>query len=203
MNASASTAPARTSADPILEVSGLGVDFWVENSWVPAAENVSFTLNPGEVLAIVGESGSGKTTSSMALLGLLPTNGRSSGSVKLAGEELIGMPMSKLRKVRGNKIAVIFQEPMTALNPVYTVGFQIVEAIQIHSYMTKAEARFGATEHRACVMLEEADQFHFLRTWRGERGARKCVAGATRAKSINSGVAATCIWLSVVHPTKT
>ena len=155
MNAPANKAPERTSADPILEVSGLGVEFWVENDWVPAAENVNFTLNPGEVLAIVGESGSGKTTSSMALLGLLPTNGRSTGSVKLAGEELIGMPMNKLRKVRGNKIAVIFQEPMTALNPVYTVGFQIVEAIQIHSYMTKAEAKVRALE--LLTMVEMPD----------------------------------------------
>jgi len=155
VNAPANKAPERTSADPILEVSGLGVEFWVENDWVPAAENVNFTLNPGEVLAIVGESGSGKTTSSMALLGLLPTNGRSTGSVKLAGEELIGMPMNKLRKVRGNKIAVIFQEPMTALNPVYTVGFQIVEAIQIHSYMTKAEAKVRALE--LLTMVEMPD----------------------------------------------
>jgi peptide/nickel transport system ATP-binding protein len=144
-----------TTTGPILEVTGLGVDFWVENEWVPAASDVNFTLNPGEVLAIVGESGSGKTTSSMALLGLLPTNGRSSGSVKLEGEEILGLPLSKLRKVRGNKIAVIFQEPMTALNPVYTVGFQIVEALQTHSYMTKAEAKTRALE--LLTMVEMPD----------------------------------------------
>jgi peptide/nickel transport system ATP-binding protein len=148
-------ATATTSTGPILEVKGLGVEFWVENGWVPAASDVNFTLNPGEVLAIVGESGSGKTTSSMALLGLLPTNGRSSGSVKLEGEEILGMPLSKLRKVRGNKIAVIFQEPMTALNPVYTVGFQIVEALQTHSYMTKAEAKVRALE--LLTMVEMPD----------------------------------------------
>ncbi|TBN57348.1 ABC transporter ATP-binding protein [Glaciihabitans arcticus] len=144
-----------TTTGPILEVAGLGVDFWVENGWVPAATDVNFTLNPGEVLAIVGESGSGKTTSSMALLGLLPTNGRSVGSVKLEGEELVGMRADKLRKVRGNKIAVIFQEPMTALNPVYTVGFQIVEAVQTHSYMTKAQAKVRAIE--LLTMVEMPD----------------------------------------------
>ena len=148
-------ATATTSTGPILEVRDLGVEFWVEGGWVPAASNVNFTLNPGEVLAIVGESGSGKTTSSMALLGLLPTNGRSSGSVKLEGEEILGMPLSKLRKVRGNKIAVIFQEPMTALNPVYTIGFQIVEALQTHSYMTKAEAKVRALE--LLTMVEMPD----------------------------------------------
>ena len=144
-----------TTTGPILEVSGLGVDFWVENDWVPAATDVNFTLNPGEVLAIVGESGSGKTTSSMALLGLLPTNGRSIGSVKLEGEELVGMRADKLRKVRGNKIAVIFQEPMTALNPVYTVGFQIVEAVQTHSFMTKAQAKVRALELLAMVEMPD------------------------------------------------
>ena len=148
-------ATATTTTGPILQVTDLGVEFWVENAWVPAAEHVNFTLNPGEVLAIVGESGSGKTTSSMALLGLLPTNGRSSGSVKLEGEELIGMSPGRLRKVRGNKIAVIFQEPMTALNPVYTVGFQIVEAIQTHSYMTKSEAKARALELLAMVELPD------------------------------------------------
>ena len=148
-------ATATTTTGPILQVTDLGVEFWVENAWVPAAEHVNFTLNPGEVLAIVGESGSGKTTSSMALLGLLPTNGRSSGSVKLEGEELIGMSPGRLRKVRGNKIAVIFQEPMTALNPVYTVGFQIVEAIQTHSYLTKSEAKTRALELLAMVELPD------------------------------------------------
>jgi len=148
------TTPA-TAGGPILQVTDLGVEFWVENDWVPAAEHVSFTLNPGEVLAIVGESGSGKTTSSMALLGLLPTNGRSSGSVKLEGEELVGMSPGRLRKVRGKKIAVIFQEPMTALNPVYTIGFQIVEAIQTHSYATKAEAKTRALELLAMVELPD------------------------------------------------
>lgn len=140
----------------MLEVKNLGVDFWVDGIWVPAAIDVSYTLHPGEVLAIVGESGSGKSTSAMGLLGLLPENGRVSGSAKLDGEELVGAQLNKLRKVRGSGIAVIFQEPMTALNPVYTVGFQIVEALQVHnSRLLTADARVRALELLAMVELPD------------------------------------------------
>ena len=146
----------QSTKKPILEVADLGVDFWVDGEWVPAASNVSYSLQPGEVLAIVGESGSGKSTSTMALLGLLPSNGRSTGSAKLDGEELIGASSAKLRKVRGNGIAVIFQEPMTALNPVYTIGFQVVEALQVHNpRMLLAEARERALELLAMVELPD------------------------------------------------
>ncbi len=141
---------------PILEVRDLNVDFWVEGNWLPAAKNVNFRLSPGEVLAIVGESGSGKSTSAMALLGLLPGNGRASGSVLLQGRQLLGAPIQELRQVRGQGIAVIFQEPMTALNPVYTIGFQIVEALQVHfPHMTKAQARLRALELLAMVELPD------------------------------------------------
>ncbi len=136
----------RDSNAPILEVSKLGVDFWVGGEWVPAAKNLDYVVRPGEVLAIVGESGSGKSVSSMSLLGLLPANGRAVGSARLNGEELIGASMAKLRQVRGKDIAVIFQEPMTALNPVYRIGFQIMEALRIHFAMTPAEARVRALE---------------------------------------------------------
>jgi peptide/nickel transport system ATP-binding protein len=123
---------------------------------LPAAKDVSFSLAPGEVMAIVGESGSGKSTSAMALLGLLPGNGRSSGTVSLQGKELLGAPVAELRKVRGQGIAVIFQEPMTALNPVYTVGFQIVEALQIHHpSMTKAQGKTRALELLAMVEMPD------------------------------------------------
>lgn len=136
----------RDSNAPILEVSKLGVDFWVGGEWVSAAKNLDYVVRPGEVLAIVGESGSGKSVSSMSLLGLLPANGRAVGSARLNGEELIGASMAKLRQVRGKDIAVIFQEPMTALNPVYRIGFQIMEALRIHFAMTPAEARVRALE---------------------------------------------------------
>ncbi|MBK8461399.1 MAG: ABC transporter ATP-binding protein [Micropruina sp.] len=130
----------------ILEVRDLTVRFWVNNDWFVAADSMTFDLSAGEVLAIVGESGSGKTQSSMSLIGLLPANGRSTGSAKLKGTELIGMPLNKLREVRGNEIAVIFQEPMTALNPVYTVGFQIVETLRTHFVMNPTDAKDRALE---------------------------------------------------------
>jgi peptide/nickel transport system ATP-binding protein len=134
------------TTSPILEVSGLGVEFFVEGEWYPAAIDMSYELRSGEVLAIVGESGSGKTQSSMALIGLLPPNGRASGSAKLAGQELIGLTHSQLSKVRGKEVAVIFQEPMTALNPVYTVGFQIIETLRVHFDIGPKEARARAIE---------------------------------------------------------
>ncbi|MDQ1582670.1 MAG: peptide/nickel transport system ATP-binding protein ddpF [Microbacteriaceae bacterium] len=139
------SAPAAT-AEPILEVSDLNVDFWVDGSWYPAAIGMTYDVKAGEVLAIVGESGSGKSSSSMALLGLTPPNGRVSGSVKLKGRQLIGISSAALRGVRGNHIAVIFQEPMTALNPVYTVGFQIVETLRTHFDMSPDDAKARAIE---------------------------------------------------------
>ena len=141
------TAPAtRPVTEPILAVEHLGVEFWVDGVWYPAAIDMSYELHPGEILAIVGESGSGKTQSSMALIGLLPPNGRASGSARLAGRELIGLTHSQLRHVRGNDVAVIFQEPMTALNPVYTIGFQLIETIRNHRDIGPKEARERAIE---------------------------------------------------------
>jgi peptide/nickel transport system ATP-binding protein len=144
---------------PIIETKNLGVEFWVDGQWVMAATDISFNVSPGEVLAVVGESGSGKSTSAMSLLGLLPVNGRASGSVKLAGEELIGAEKKRLRQIRGEEIAVIFQEPMTALNPVYTIGFQISEALKVHyPKMTKAEAKERALELLTMVELPDPEK---------------------------------------------
>ncbi|MEL0261319.1 MAG: ABC transporter ATP-binding protein, partial [Aquiluna sp.] len=147
------------TAKPIIEARELSVDFWVDGEWVMAASGVNFEVKPGDVLAIVGESGSGKSTSAMSLLGLLPVNGRASGSVKLQGEELIGADKKRLREIRGQEIAVIFQEPMTALNPVYTVGFQIVEALQVHyKSMTKAQGKKRALELLKMVELPDPEK---------------------------------------------
>lgn len=144
---------------PIIEAQGLGVEFWVDGEWVMAASDINFTVSPGEVLAVVGESGSGKSTSAMSLLGLLPVNGRATGSVKLAGEELIGAEKKRLRQVRGEEIAVIFQEPMTALNPVYTIGFQISEALKVHyPKLTKQQAKERALELLAMVELPDPEK---------------------------------------------
>ncbi|WP_258723982.1 ABC transporter ATP-binding protein [Cellulomonas sp. NS3] len=149
------TPPSAAAKAPILEVRDLGVEFFVEDEWFPAAVDVSYEVRSGEVLAIVGESGSGKTQSSMSLIGLLPPNGRATGSAKLAGRELIGLKHSQLSKVRGNDVSVIFQEPMTALNPVYTVGFQIMETIRVHFDVGPKAARARAVELLTLVDLPD------------------------------------------------
>ena len=143
---------------PILEVRDLDVSFFVDGAWFPAAQGISYHVDAGEVLAIVGESGSGKTQSSMSLLGLLPPNGRATGSAKLKGQELIGLTGAPLRRIRGKEIAVIFQEPMTALNPVYTIGFQIVETLRAHFIMSPKEAQARAIELLKMVEIPEPER---------------------------------------------
>jgi peptide/nickel transport system ATP-binding protein len=146
------TPTASTAVETVLEVADLGVDFWVDGEYYPAAVGLTYRVRRGEVLAIVGESGSGKSSSSMALLGLLPPTARVTGSIQLLGRELAGLGANELRKVRGSEIAVIFQEPMTALNPVYTVGFQIVETLRTHFDLTPAQAK-----ERAIELLDKVD----------------------------------------------
>ncbi|MGY4643508.1 ABC transporter ATP-binding protein [Cellulomonas sp. URHB0016] len=142
---------------PILEVRDLTVEFFVDGAWYPAAIDMTYDVRPGEVLAIVGESGSGKTQSSMSLIGLLPPNGRSAGSAKLGGRELLGLTHKQLSTVRGKDVAVIFQEPMTALNPVYTVGFQIIETVRVHFDIGPKEARARAIELLRLVDLPDPE----------------------------------------------
>ena len=155
------TTTVRSEDAPVLTVTDLGVDFYVDGQWHPAASGVSYEVRPGEVLAIVGESGSGKTQSSMSLLGLLPANGRARGSARLGDRELIGMSGRNLRRVRGREIAVIFQEPMTALNPVYTIGFQIVETLRAHFEIGPKEARERAVELLRMVEIPDPEsRFH-------------------------------------------
>ena len=143
--------------DTILQVRDLGVKFWVGGDWFTAAEHLTYDLKAGEVLAIVGESGSGKTQSAMSLIGLLPPNGRASGSANLKGTELIGMNITELQEIRGNEISVIFQEPMTALNPVYTVGFQIVETLRAHFLIAPSAAKERALELMRLVEIPSPD----------------------------------------------
>lgn len=138
---------------PVLHVSNYNIDFWVEGVWYPAAIGMNFEVQAGKVLAIVGESGSGKTSIAMGLMDLLASNARVSGSVKIKGEEMIGASKSVLRKTRGRDVAYIFQEPMTALNPVYTIGFQIVETLRTHFDMGPQEAKVRAIELLAMVEI--------------------------------------------------
>jgi oligopeptide/dipeptide ABC transporter ATP-binding protein len=124
----------------VLEVEDLSVTFPTDDGKVQAVRGVSFELEPGEVLGIVGESGSGKSVTSLALLGLLPKTAVINGSVRFRGRELIGRSEKELMPVRGGSIAMIFQDPLSALNPVYTVGWQISEALMAHQDLSKEES---------------------------------------------------------------
>jgi peptide/nickel transport system ATP-binding protein len=130
----------------VLQVANYSVDFWVEGVWYPAAIDMNFEVQAGKVLAIVGESGSGKSTTAMGLMDLLASNARIEGSVKVNGQEMVGAKKTLLRRTRGREVAYIFQEPMTALNPVYTIGFQIVETLRTHFDMGPPEAKARAIE---------------------------------------------------------
>jgi peptide/nickel transport system ATP-binding protein len=130
----------------VLKVANYSVDFWVEGIWYPAAINMNFEVQAGKVLAIVGESGSGKSTTAMGLMDLLASNARIEGSVKVNGQEMVGAKKTLLRRTRGREVAYIFQEPMTALNPVYTIGFQIVETLRTHFDLSPNEAKVRAIE---------------------------------------------------------
>jgi len=136
-----------------LQVANYNVDFWVEGVWYPAAVDMNFEVQAGKVLAIVGESGSGKSTAAMGLMDLLASNARSSGSVKVKGQEMLGAKQALIRKTRGREVAYIFQEPMTALNPVYTIGFQIVETLRTHFDMGPKQAKARAIELIAMVEI--------------------------------------------------
>jgi oligopeptide/dipeptide ABC transporter ATP-binding protein len=140
------------STAPALEVENLRTEFRVRGAWHAAVDGVSFALAANETLALVGESGCGKSITALSVMGLVPKpQGRiAGGSVKLAGEELVGLPEAALEKVRGDRVGMIFQEPMTALNPVLPVGFQVAEAIIVHRGGSRAEA-----DAEALRLLEE------------------------------------------------
>ena len=138
-----------TVSAPVLAVRDLDIDFWVDGTWYPAVVGANFDLSRGEVLAIVGESGSGKSTTAMALLGLLPKNSHIRGSIELGGRQLVGADARELRSIRGREVSVIFQEPMTALNPVLRVGDQIMEVMELHTSLPVAERRARARAGRA------------------------------------------------------
>ncbi len=131
----------------LLEVRDLRTAFPSKGGMTPVVDGVSFDLERGKVLALVGESGSGKSMTALSTLRLVPKPGRvTSGSVKLDGEELLSLPVTEMRRIRGGRIGMIFQEPMTCLNPVVRVGAQVAEAIRLHESMSKADARSRARE---------------------------------------------------------
>ena len=126
---------------PILTVSNLTTSFRVEGQWKSVVRNLSFDIKPKETLAVVGESGSGKSVTALSIMRLTPPgSSKIEGSIKLNGKELLTLPDSEMRHIRGNEIAMIFQEPMTSLNPVLTIGFQIAEALILHRGLSRSEA---------------------------------------------------------------
>jgi peptide/nickel transport system ATP-binding protein len=131
----------------LLEVRDLRIHFPTDDGVVKAVDGVSFTLDRGQTLGIVGESGSGKSVTSMGVMGLHHgTSAEITGSIKLDGEELVGADQARVRALRGSKMAMIFQDPLSALHPYYTVGAQIIEAYRIHNQVSKAEARKHAID---------------------------------------------------------
>jgi oligopeptide/dipeptide ABC transporter ATP-binding protein len=136
------------NAQPVLDVQGLTTVFRVRRGEVHAVNNVSFDLKPGELLGVVGESGSGKSVTMMSLIGLLPSPPAENraGTVMFDGQDLLKATPDQLRKVRGARIGFIFQDPMTSLNPVFKIGYQIMEPLREHMGMTKAEAKARAVE---------------------------------------------------------
>jgi peptide/nickel transport system ATP-binding protein len=136
--------------EALLSVQDLRVQFWTARGTIYAVNGISFDIAPGETLGIVGESGCGKSVTSLAILGLLPRAGRAvGGSATFEGRDLVGLSDAELRRIRGKDIAMIFQDPMTSLNPVLTIGRQIREALETHFDMEK-----DAAEKRAAELLD-------------------------------------------------
>jgi peptide/nickel transport system ATP-binding protein len=133
----------------VLSIADLRISFTTDDGVVDAVKGIGFDVAPGEIVAVVGESGSGKSVTSMSVLGLLPKTSRIHGDVRLDDRELAGLHEKELRRIRGNDIAMIFQEPMTALNPVYTIGWQLREALQSHQDIARS-----AADARALELLE-------------------------------------------------
>ena len=143
----------------MLEVKDLRTSFFTPAGEVKAVNGVSFNLDHGKVLGIVGESGSGKSVTAYSILQILTHPGRIvGGSIRFNGQELVGLSDNEMRKIRGNKISIIFQDPMTSLNPVYTVGNQLMEAIRIHTGRNREQAKARAKEMLTLVGINEPEK---------------------------------------------
>ena len=151
--------PMTDTTQNLLEVNELRVTFGAADEAVTVVDGVSFTVQAGRTLGIVGESGSGKSVTSLAIMGLLAKHSaRVSGTVAFEGKDLLRQPEATLRDLRGNRLAMIFQEPMTSLNPAYRIGDQITEALMRHRKMTKAEAKARAIEMLRRVRIPSPEQ---------------------------------------------
>ena len=146
-------------AEPILQVQDLRISFTTQESRVPVLHGLSYNLEPGQVLAVVGESGSGKTVHALSLLNLLPSNAHiDGGKILYNGKNLLTLKEPALRKIRGRKIAMIFQDPGSSLNPVLTIGQQLVETLQAHQKISTQSARKKAANLLEQVGIQEAQK---------------------------------------------
>ncbi len=144
---------------PLLELRNLRTEFHTEEGIIPALNDVSFSLDSGETLGIVGESGCGKSVTALSIMGLLPYSGKiRSGSIHFKGQDLLQKSEKEMRGIRGKEISMIFQEPMTSLNPVYTIGNQLVEAIMIHQKIDKQAAMKKAVEALRMVRIPSPEK---------------------------------------------
>ena len=143
----------------ILEVKNLSTHFFTRAGTIKAADDVSFSIERGSTLALVGESGSGKSVTSLSIMRLVPPPGRiTAGEIMFNGRDLLRLSEEEMRRLRGREIAMIFQDPMTSLNPVYTVGDQIAEAIELHEHVSKKQAWAGAVEMMTRVRIPDAQR---------------------------------------------
>ncbi len=146
-------------SDTVLEVKNLVTTFRINKKEYPVIRDISFEIHENETLCMVGESGCGKSVTTLSIMGLLPENGAvRSGSIKLCGEELLGMSPRQLGQVRGKKMGMIFQEPMTSLNPLLTIGYQLTEGLRQHHGMSKAEAHATAVSYLEKVGIANAEE---------------------------------------------
>src|SRR6201997_1898861 len=137
-----------TTSQPLLAIRDLSVTFHQQGASTTAVDRISFEVRRGECVALVGESGSGKSVSALSVLKLLPypTASHPSGSIRFKGKELLALSENDIREIRGNDISVIFQEPMTSLNPLHTIEDQIIEILQLHGHVSTAAARARTLE---------------------------------------------------------
>ncbi|MBP3040238.1 ABC transporter ATP-binding protein [Bacillaceae bacterium Marseille-Q3522] len=145
--------------DPVLEIKNLQTSFITDDGVIPVVNNIDFSVGRKEIIGIVGESGCGKSVTSLSIMGLIPTNtGKVEGEILFEGNNLVGASEKKMRSIRGNDIAMIFQEPMTSLNPVFTIGEQLIESIKIHRKWPKKKAKEQAIQMLKKVGLPRAEQ---------------------------------------------
>ena len=143
---------------PLLEVTDLHVQLPTRRGWAPVLRGISFTLERGDTLGLIGESGSGKSMVALALMGLLPDGARTSGSIRLNGQELLGLPDAPLCHIRGQRIGMVFQEPMTALNPLHRIGHQVAEPLRLHQGLSARAAQQAALALLERVGISDAAQ---------------------------------------------